>query len=258
MFWREALILLGLSSLASTGPAAPEVSRPAYGPQQCFRAEPLLLVRGEPECAAHEVTKGHGNNQTSVYTTAEGALYSPWVQAARCQRLGGEEYCAWTHAGFQGGEGISVVTTWARMSSLVGRLVFQNSGDDRGDLSQPRTSPPYVEAAIPGKDVGLVAARAIRAGERLMVRTPAVLVDGRVLEDFGGARTVALLADAAAALPPAHRAQFLNLSTHGDVRTPEEVAHRVFAVNRFRTTLAAAAGEDGGLWDFHSVFTEGE
>ena len=57
------------------------------------------------------------------------------------------------------------------------------------------------------------------------------------------------LGDAVAALPPPHRARYLNLTTHTRVRSHGERVRNIFGVNRFRTRI------DGGS-DFHAVSTE--
>lgn len=110
------------------------------------------------------------------------------------------------------------------------------------------------EQSIPGKDVGLVAARPIRRGERIMARTPAVMIDGAAVDALPVAAFAGLLHDAAASLPGPHRAQFFNLSTNygsDGADANENEAYQIFATNAFRTGIA------DGEPDLHSVFRDG-
>ncbi|CAK7213052.1 hypothetical protein SCUCBS95973_001668 [Sporothrix curviconia] len=120
---------------------------------------------------------------------------------------------------------------------------------DTGSLAVPA----WTEQTIPGKDVGLLAARPIRRGERIMARTPAVMVDGAAVDALPVAAVAGLLHDAASSLPRPHRAQFFNLSTNygadGSSKDANE-AYQIFATNAFRTGIA-----DGGP-DLHSVFRD--
>ncbi|CAK7223594.1 hypothetical protein SBRCBS47491_005263 [Sporothrix bragantina] len=113
--------------------------------------------------------------------------------------------------------------------------------------------PAWTEQAIPGKDVGLLAARPIRRGERIMARTAAIMIDGAAVDGLPVAAFAGLLHDAAKSLPEPHRAQFFNLSTSygvDDYDSGENDAYKIFATNAFRTGIA------DGLPDLHSVFRD--
>ncbi len=221
-----------------------------------------------------------------------------WVQGncteATRQRLWGAVFCAYTHPLFNRGRGLSVITTAKRLEQITSRSVFgEGKGEDEADeedeeagadsktarasLDWPplpdgdaghaagassRLFPPaYRAEAIPGKDMGLVATRAIRRGERIMARTPALMIDSDAIDGLRPAAFDALVHAAAAGLPDAHRAQYFNLSgNHGTSHDSSgssssdvvnDAAYQVFATNAFRTSL------NDGATDLHSVFVEG-
>lgn len=161
--------------------------------------------------------------------------------------------------------GLSVITTKERLDKIATRPVF-GGGEDKNDAASTYTSsdwpldsdpvvvPAWSEKNIPGKDVGLLAARPIRRGERIMARTPAVMIDGASVDALPVAAFASLLHDAAATLPEPHRGQFFNLSTNygsngKDIN--ENEAYQIFATNAFRTGIA------DGEPDLHSVFRDG-
>ncbi|KAK0714154.1 hypothetical protein B0T26DRAFT_742532 [Lasiosphaeria miniovina] len=202
---------------------------------------------------------------------------SPWSRSLVCRRVGRDEFCAFTHRGFAAGEGIAVITTPARI------LVLGSQPPLDIPASQPDSSPSpssntdtdgvdYTDALIAGKGVGLVAARPIRAGRRLAMRTastPAVMVDDRAFTGLRRDDLAALLAQAIVALPEPHQARFLNLSATASDGDKDDSGlarvFRIFATNAFKTTVKLGAdaavavgvpsGPDAGI-DFHSTFTE--
>ncbi|CAK7203582.1 hypothetical protein SEUCBS139899_006319 [Sporothrix eucalyptigena] len=116
----------------------------------------------------------------------------------------------------------------------------------------PVIVPAWVEEKIPGKDVGLLAARSIRRGERIIARTPAIMIDGAAVDGLSVPIFAIMLNDSASRLPAEHRAQFFNLSTHygHDENKDENDAYKIFATNAFRTGIA------DGEPDMHSVFRD--
>lgn len=117
------------------------------------------------------------------------------------------------------------------------------------------TVPTWTEQQIPGKDLGLLAARPIRRGEHIMARTPAVMIDGAAVDTLPIAAFSSLLHDAATSLPEPHCAEFFNLSArYGSEGNSQgaNVAYHIFATNAFRTGLADNEP------DLHSVFRDGK
>lgn len=225
---------------------------------------------------------GLGHEDDAAARHAEDSVPAPWVKGncrrgsvlstekSTATRQGREqiEYCAYTHPSFNNGMGLSVITTKKRLDTMANRSVFGGDKDKDGAAStsthkradwpldnDPVFVPAWSEQNIPGKDVGLLASRPIRRGERIMARTPAVMIDGAAVDALPVAAFAGLLHDAAASLPEPHRGQFFNLSTNygsngKDVN--ENEAYQIFATNAFRTGIA------DGEPDLHSVFRDGE
>jgi len=168
-----------------------------------------------------------------------------WLRSDTCRHVQGEAHCAFTDGLFNSGLGISIITTDERLAELETHAAFQT------DHQPSSNAVPYEAAQIPGKGVGLVATRPIRAGEAVMVRTPAVMVDGRAFTDLAHDDLTEMLLLGIDALPSRHQSQYLNLSTHDEVDSHAERVFKIFATNSFRTRM----GENGP--DFHSTFTEG-
>ncbi|ERS96590.1 hypothetical protein HMPREF1624_06797 [Sporothrix schenckii ATCC 58251] len=176
------------------------------------------------------------------------------------------EYCVYTHPSFNHGMGLSVITTASRLGAMATRPVFGGRGETLPASKGPPpngadwppdgdsvTVPAWSEKNVPGKDVGLVATRAIRRGERIMARTPAVMIDGAAIDALPVAPFASLLQGAASGLPEPHRAQFFNLSTNSgfDVQDANEnEAYQIFVTNAFRTGIA------DGEPDLHTVFRD--
>ncbi|KAK7969955.1 hypothetical protein PG996_001608 [Apiospora saccharicola] len=170
-----------------------------------------------------------------------------WVRSKPCTKSGKTEYCAFTKPSFSGREGVSVVTTPERISRLA-KGIFS---DEKSQARLPHSSASsYEDAEIPGKGIGLIATKPIRAGQRIMTRTPAVMIDRSALDALSEDVAVALLVQGVEALPTVHRDRYLNLTTHLDVPDRQMRISQIFAVNSFRTGV----GDQGA--DFHSVFTE--
>jgi len=153
------------------------------------------------------------------------ASSNPWSRGAVCRRAGREEFCAFTHATFNNGEGISLITTAARILALGSQppldLVNPDSDDPANKDAGPRGTvshhpPPYRDVPIPGKGIGLVATEPIRAGRRIMTRTPAVMVDDKAFRGLRKDDQAILLVQAIVGLPEEHRNRFLNLSSSQD------------------------------------------
>ncbi|ORY60828.1 uncharacterized protein BCR38DRAFT_487889 [Pseudomassariella vexata] len=205
-------------------------------------------------CPAVTEATAHSSNQTATDGKTFRSGLESWVQGNTCHRLpnGGDRFCAYTHLSFSGGEGISIITTPERIAQISSWPIFEDENDDNGVLNHASFSPSYEDAEIPGKGIGLIATRPIRAGLRVMARTPALMVDSRALEGLDQVYVAELMGGAVEQLPREHRGRFLNLSTHDDVRLKgfNERVHWIFSINRFRTGLG-----DGGA-GFHSAFTE--
>lgn len=169
-----------------------------------------------------------------------------WANGGVCHRLGGNKYCTFTNPSFNGGLGISLITTAEKIDELSSTLAFNAANKEFSGAE-----PPYRDAVITGKGIGLVATELIKEGQRIMAHTPTVMVDGTVFKRMTKEYLTGLLGQAVEQLPSSHQAQFLNLSTHTDANSHAEKVYKIFATNNFKTVL------DGGL-TFHSTFTEGK
>lgn len=169
-----------------------------------------------------------------------------------------ERFCAFVNAAL-GGRGLSLIVSADRLAKLSARPAFtdilpEGPGSRASAPSESEAPPPYRVADVPSKGTGLVATGAIRAGDVVMVRTPAVMVDERALGILDHDHLIDLLGAAVGNLPAAHRAEVLSLSTENgrpSAGTHGEHTYRILATNAFRTPV-----DDGGR-DFHSVFTSG-
>lgn len=177
------------------------------------------------------------------------------------------EFCTFTYPSFNGGLGVSIVTTPAVFEKVANLPVFEHhhhvdpgglggssSGPQPADSSEdPSALPrrPYRDVPIPGKGIGLVTTRPLAANEIFMARTPAVMVDDTAFRRLGRARLTELLTKAVDDLPPAHRAEYLNLTTHDEVKTHAERVYQIFMKNNFNTPIQ-------DLEVFHSAFTQGK
>ncbi|KAK0738193.1 hypothetical protein B0T18DRAFT_483179 [Schizothecium vesticola] len=193
---------------------------------------------------------------------------SPWSRAPICRRVGHSEFCAFTHATFASGHGISLITTPSRIL-LLGSQPPLNLTDalSSGDDVIPPPPPPYKPTPIPGKGLGLVATSLIRAGTRVMRATPAIMVDDVAFRGLRRGDLKVLLGQGVMGLPG--REGFLGLSDAAGEGEGEngvlDRVWRIFSTNAFRTTVKgvkALGGEEKAPqgWEkeveFHSTFVE--
>ncbi|KAK3936815.1 hypothetical protein QBC46DRAFT_418037 [Diplogelasinospora grovesii] len=170
---------------------------------------------------------------------------SAWVQAPICRRAGAEEYCAYAHVTFNHGEGISLITTSARLAKLASQPPFSTTPYSHHPLQAPNsTMNLYRDVETPGKGIGLISTAPLRTGTRVMAKTPAIMVDDRAFKGLRQNDLSIILYQAAQLLPTTHRERFLNLTTGTDGRI--KYSQRT----RFRTPVADGDG------DFQSCFTE--
>ncbi|KAK2604630.1 hypothetical protein N8I77_007543 [Diaporthe amygdali] len=182
----------------------------------------------------------------SVPSWASNSLDSGWLKGDACHKLGSDQFCTFTHPGFNRGLGVSFVTRDAILKDVSSMLASEVVNAENGSIA---AVPSYEAKQIPGKGVGLIANRNITQGELIMARTPAVVVDGTAFNNLSTIHLTQALAQAIKSLPQGHQKEYLRLSTHDDVATFEERVYKIFATNNFRTKFT-----NGN--DFHSTFTE--
>lgn len=198
-------------------------------------------------CVIHD--EALGRNQSTINTNPP--IQSPWIKGSLCCSLNGDQFCAFTEPFFNSGQGVTVITTPETFARLALESAFQETSDESSRWGPATAHVPYRDAKIPGKGIGLIATRPIRAGDPIMTRTPAVMVDGKAYASMNKRRLADLLAHAVGSLPSTHMGHFLNLSTHDPVQDDMDRAFRIFTTNAFRTPVGDAK------LDLHSTFTEG-
>lgn len=173
-----------------------------------------------------------------------------WVKGDSCQELGSSSFCTFTTATFNEGFGLSVITTEQRLESLSSLPVFAQQeqkkpwGGKASDVS-------YEQQEVPGKGIGLVATRRISAGELILARTPAVLVDDDAFRGLDQGRLTQVLVPAIEMLPAKHQSEYLKLTTHQETHGHDEKIYNIFAKNNYRTRIANST-------DFHATFIDGQ
>lgn len=210
--------------------------------------EPFGLWRVSGICPVDGL-RSTSNGTTTTTTTNPG---DAWVRGDLCLEIpsGSEsKYCTFTHPSFNHGLGVSVVTTPEMFQRFTELSVFGRHRNLKP--MEEETASPFRDVQIPGKGVGLVATRPVDAREVYMARTPAVMVDDTAFRLLGRSRLTALLTKAVDDLPYAHRAEYLNLTTHSEVGSHPERVYEIFMKNNFRT-------EVHNLEVFHSAFTQGQ
>ncbi|KAJ4420308.1 SET domain-containing protein 5 [Gnomoniopsis sp. IMI 355080] len=147
--------------------------------------------------------------------------------------------------------GYKAMAGWKAMP--VRKLVSSLSAFTNIETKKPwkNASPAYHEEEISGKGVGLVATRRIAAGELVLARTPAVLVDNEAFTELGEGSLTRLLVQAIEALPQQHQSEYLKLTTHDEVQSHDERIYKVFAKNNYRTKIANTS-------DFHATFIDAQ
>lgn len=173
-----------------------------------------------------------------------------WYRSDTCHEVGQDEICAFTQPSFNAGHGIALVTTAQILQNMVSLPIFTNPGLQQ-PASEQSTSLAYRDEQIPGKGIGLVATRLLRNNEPFLSRMPIVMVDDTAFKRLGRARLTDLLVQALGDLPETHQAVYLNLTTHGEVKTHDEKVYEIFMKNDFITPVE-------GITEFHSVFPQGK
>ncbi|KAI0884311.1 SET domain-containing protein [Annulohypoxylon maeteangense] len=169
-----------------------------------------------------------------------------WKSTGLCRGVRADKFCVFTHASFNNGEGVSVITTGNSISTIATRPAFK---DENGG-AVPSSTVPYQEVEIEGKGIGLVATRMIRAGELIMALTPGIMVNENAIQKLGRKTVSELLIGAVDELPSQHKESLLNLSTHSAASDYGDKIYRILQTNSFRT------GYHDGDNPFYSLFTE--
>ncbi|KAL1875455.1 hypothetical protein Daus18300_003194 [Diaporthe australafricana] len=224
----------------SEGKARTETATPKSR-HEAASATPLSEAEGREKYEAEGSAPFSEAGGTERYE-AEGS--TPMFEAA----VGPDNFCAFTQPSFNGNRGIAVVTTAEILEKVVSLPIFTVPGSQQAVLDQS-TSLAYRDEQIPGKGIGLIAARALQINEAFLTRMPIIMVDDTAFKRLGRARLTELLAQGIGDLPQAHQAEYLNLTTHGEVKTDDEKVYEIFMKNDFVTPVDE-------IIEFHSVFPQ--
>ena len=120
----------------------------------------------------------------------------PWSSPPKCMTLSASTssasekmYCLFTSQEFRNGQGLSLVVSPNTAANLLGMGVLDDApapwkwtGSSRVGTT---VNKPYRITVVKGKGLGVVATRAIRQGEIIMVDVPALLVSEEFLRETG-------------------------------------------------------------------------
>ncbi|KAI0205206.1 hypothetical protein F4808DRAFT_277333 [Astrocystis sublimbata] len=225
MGWLHVLVLAG--TVAGYAPL----------PRACAAPSTFTYILQCPREPGKAHLSGHFNDNDSDLPTER------WLTGRTCYGEGPGRYCTYTDTLFNGGEGISFITTSESISNIASRTLLHDH------IEIPNTKVRYREVEIAGKGRGLVATELIRAGQTLISRTPALVLNADAVKELKKTEREKLLAQAVDNLPLHHRDEVLRLSTHDGASTEEEKAGKIFSTNSFAT------GAHDGKSKFQSLFT---
>jgi hypothetical protein len=118
-----------------------------------------------------------------------------WHVSNTCYGAGLVEHCIHWDTLSNNGDGVAFVTAADSIAQIAKRDVFQM------DISVPGIEAAYRELEIPGKGRCLVATEVIRAGQTLIARTPALVVNSDAVKDLKSEELDDLFASAVDNLP---------------------------------------------------------
>lgn len=209
------------------------------------RVKSICNVAGAELIFSSSTCPSQGSISTTGWLDVES--HNGWEKGDSCQDLRSAKFCSYTKPSFNDGFGVSVITTPKRFDEVATLLALTQIGTKR---PWRNTGPSYQEEEIHGKGAGLVATRRIAAGELVLARTPAVLVDDEGFKNLGEGSLTQLLVQAIEGLPQQHQSEYLKLSTHDEVQGHDERTYQIFAKNNYRTKFANTT-------DFHATFIDG-
>lgn len=204
---------------------------------------PLLQFNEATSCrppkASELRTEKSSRHETKPQRNAGASNETGWNGPSHCAG----KYCVYSNRQFAGG--IAVVTT-ADNLRRISRLQDLSSSAAPGDAEPP----PYYATEVPGKGVGLVANRSIRAGERIMRWQPTFLVHKDFAGDVPEEESRRVLDLALLKLPAGRRRAFSRqLGQFGGHRASD-----IMVTNAFQVDVGGpGAGEGHHLGNFPDV-----
>lgn len=195
----------------------------------CPWAQPIV----ELTCAPQGFDDGENFGQQRL-DVGQRNKQTGWIDAKLCI----EHYCLFANHHFADGQGVAVISTienLERVKAIANRSSITN--DDGNTVS-----PQFHVTEVKGKGLGLVADQVLKRGNRVMTRTPALLIHRTFMEHISPGIQHPLLDAAVDLLPAPTKAKFLSQMARSS-------GHRVadiMATNSFQMDLGGGDGHHYG------------
>jgi len=167
--------------------------------------------------ALNTVTISQNSSQDFIPTYAPrqqpAPANSPWTFLPECYTSENTTtpYCVFSHHGFAGGRGISIVTTQNDAIRILHKPAFAQPAVLEGVNNYE--NPPYTEHYFPGKGRGLVANKTLQRGDQIFASTPILIMDPGAYK-LAEEDRLKLAHSAVHNLPEARKPAFWNLLDH--------------------------------------------
>ncbi|KAL0930504.1 uncharacterized protein CTRU02_214579 [Colletotrichum truncatum] len=156
-------------------------------------------------------------------------------------------YCAYSRPSFANGRGIVLVSTAYNAEEASHISAFTTSANDVKDKGD---SALFRVVEMPGKGLGLIAAKKIKRGQSIMTLPPAIVIHRRFIDDVDLENQYRLLDIAVNNLPKATREVFLSQMGQSGGHKVHDIIH----TNSFEMRLAIKDGHHFGNYPEVSRF----
>ncbi|KAK7063692.1 hypothetical protein R3P38DRAFT_2819805 [Favolaschia claudopus] len=158
-----------------------------------------------------------------------------WTFKKPCYLAGTTEFCVFSSPTFAQGRGMSLVTTAKRAAAILALPSFHDPELVRGANQDLEPDRPHVYhvVEVPGKGLGVVAAKPLYRGDHIISNTVSLIIDYGAHEQMPQVELNKLMAAGIEYLPERHRDRMLNLSTHNDADAYLEKVQKLVATNCF-------------------------
>lgn len=146
----------------------------------------------------------------AVYTAPENSH----SELSFTQHACADQYCVYTDTQFSEGRGISIITTADALHSSAAAQRSQTRGGNEAVVKIAVDA--FETMEIAGKGIGLAARRPLKRGELIVSESPPLIVHLGTQEDMSEEMRLEMQRAAVAALPPATKAQVLELMANDE------------------------------------------
>ena len=186
----------------------------------------------------------------------DGVKPTEWTHSAPCFRNGtASEFCIYTSQTFADSRGMSLLTSPRRAANIRKARAFTNPEEIRGvnqDIVRDRIAS-YTVVAMPGKGMGVVAAKPLNRGDLIMSNTVSIMIDYAAFETVPEDEMRRLQVAGVEYLPMSHRSRLMNLSSHSEVEGYYKRVEKILSTNAFDIDIG-----DDDEYSFYVVFPESE